>query len=282
MALGTGIDALFDDNFSGDENVQTLKMSEIEPNKNQPRRTFNEEALNELADSIREHGLIQPIIVRPAANGMTYEIVAGERRWKASRIAGLTEVPVIIRNVDDEEMSKIALIENIQRENLNPIEEAAAYKDLTDKYGMTHEELSKTIGKSRSYVSNMLRLLSLPEYVSDKLSRRELSVGHAKALLGLEDAEAIENVARKVVSDHLNVRQTEKMVSESMAEDAPARLKKVSLTYPYYVEMEAALKEALGRGVKITGNGEKGKITLEFYDDDDLRIIADALIGGEE
>ena len=165
MALGTGIDALFDDNFSGDENVQTLKMSEIEPNKNQPRRTFNEEALNELADSIREHGLIQPIIVRPAANGMTYEIVAGERRWKASRIAGLTEVPVIIRNVDDEEMSKIALIENIQRENLNPIEEAAAYKDLTDKYGMTHEELSKTIGKSRSYVSNMLRLLSLPEYV---------------------------------------------------------------------------------------------------------------------
>ncbi|MBR4345699.1 MAG: ParB/RepB/Spo0J family partition protein [Oscillospiraceae bacterium] len=282
MALGTGIDALFDDNFSGDENVQTLKMSEIEPNKNQPRRTFNEEALNELADSIREHGLIQPIIVRPAANGMTYEIVAGERRWKASRIAGLTEVPVIIRNVDDEEMSKIALIENIQRENLNPIEEAAAYKDLTDKYGMTHEELSKTIGKSRSYVSNMLRLLSLPEYVSDKLSRRELSVGHAKALLGLEDAETIENVARKVVSDHLNVRQTEKMVSESMAEDAPARQKKVSLTYPYYVEMEAALKEALGRGVKITGNGEKGKITLEFYDDDDLRIIADALIGGEE
>lgn len=282
MALGTGIDALFDDNFSGDENVQTLKMSEIEPNKNQPRRTFNEEALNELADSIREHGLIQPIIVRPAANGMTYEIVAGERRWKASRIAGLTEVPVIIRNVDDEEMSKIALIENIQRENLNPIEEAAAYKDLTDKYGMTHEELSKTIGKSRSYVSNMLRLLSLPEYVSDKLSRRELSVGHAKALLGLEDAETIENVARKVVSDHLNVRQTEKMVSESMAEDAPARQKKVSLSYPYYVEMEAALKEALGRGVKITGNGEKGKITLEFYDDDDLRIIADALIGGEE
>lgn len=282
MALGTGIDALFDDNFSGDENVQTLKMSEIEPNKNQPRRSFNEEALNELADSIREHGLIQPIIVRPAANGMTYEIVAGERRWKASRIAGLTEVPVIIRNVDDEEMSKIALIENIQRENLNPIEEAAAYKDLTDKYGMTHEELSKTIGKSRSYVSNMLRLLSLPEYVSDKLSRRELSVGHAKALLGLEDAETIENVARKVVSDHLNVRQTEKMVSESMAEDAPARQKKVSLTYPYYVEMEAALKEALGRGVKITGNGEKGKITLEFYDDDDLRIIADALIGGEE
>ncbi|MBQ4256379.1 MAG: ParB/RepB/Spo0J family partition protein [Oscillospiraceae bacterium] len=282
MALGTGIDALFDDNFSGDENVQTLKMSEIEPNKNQPRRTFNEEALNELADSIREHGLIQPIIVRPAANGMTYEIVAGERRWKASRIAGLTEVPVIIRNVDDEEMSKIALIENIQRENLNPIEEAAAYKDLTDKYGMTHEELSKTIGKSRSYVSNMLRLLSLPEYVSDKLSRRELSVGHAKALLGLEDAETIENVARKVVSDHLNVRQTEKMVSDSIAEDAPARQKKVSLTYPYYVEMEAALKEALGRGVKITGNGEKGKITLEFYDDDDLRIIADALIGGEE
>ncbi|MBP0954409.1 MAG: ParB/RepB/Spo0J family partition protein [Oscillospiraceae bacterium] len=282
MALGTGIDALFDDNFSGDENVQTLKMSEIEPNKNQPRRTFNEEALNELADSIREHGLIQPIIVRPAANGMTYEIVAGERRWKASRIAGLTEVPVIIRNVDDEEMSKIALIENIQRENLNPIEEAAAYKDLTDKYGMTHEELSKTIGKSRSYVSNMLRLLSLPEYVSDKLSRRELSVGHAKALLGLEDAETIENVARKVVSDHLNVRQTEKMVSDSIAEDAPARQKKVSLSYPYYVEMEAALKEALGRGVKITGNGEKGKITLEFYDDDDLRIIADALIGGEE
>lgn len=282
MALGTGIDALFDDNFSGDENVQTLKMSEIEPNKNQPRRTFNEEALNELADSIREHGLIQPIIVRPAANGMTYEIVAGERRWKASRIAGLTEVPVIIRNVDDEEMSKIALIENIQRENLNPIEEAAAYKDLTDKYGMTHEELSKTIGKSRSYVSNMLRLLSLPEYVSDKLSRRELSVGHAKALLGLENAETIENVARKVVSDHLNVRQTEKMVSDSIAEDAPARQKKVSLSYPYYVEMEAALKEALGRGVKITGNGEKGKITLEFYDDDDLRIIADALIGGEE
>ena len=213
MALGSGLDALFEDNAIENKESQTLRMSEIEPNKSQPRKAFDEEEIRGLAESIREHGLIQPIVVRPMPNGITYQIIAGERRWRACRVLGLTEVPVIIREMDDFEASQLAIIENVQRSDLNPVEEAAAYKELIDKYGMTQESLSKTMGKSRPYIANSMRLLALPDEVLEMLRNGDITTGHAKVLMSINDKMKMIMAAETVVKDKLSVRDTEKLAA---------------------------------------------------------------------
>lgn len=218
MALGNGLDALFEDNSAQSKDVQTLRMSEIEPNKGQPRKAFDENNIRELAESIREHGLIQPIIVRPMPNGITYQIIAGERRWRACRVLGLSEVPVIIREMDDREASQLAIIENVQREDLNPVEEAIAYRELIDNYGMTQETLAKAMGKSRPYISNSMRLLSLPDEALNLLRDGEITTGHAKALMAIEDDEKLMTALEEVVSGKLSVRDTEKLASKINSE----------------------------------------------------------------
>ncbi len=282
MALGSGLDALFEDNAVSANDVQTLRMSEIEPNKAQPRKDFDNDAITGLAESIREHGLIQPIIVRPMANGMTYQIVAGERRWRACRIAGLSEIPVIIREMDDFEVSQIAIIENVQRADLNPIEEAMAYKDLITTYNMTQESVAKVIGKSRPYIANMLRILNMPEDVQKMVRAGEITVGHAKALMSITDKNKVSAALEKVLADNLNVRQTEmlaaKLNSEFETEDVEAAAPEEKQLKNFYTEMELSLHEKLGRKIRISaGKGDKGSITLNFYDKEDLVRICDML-----
>ena len=212
--LGKGLDALFLDNTTENESsIKTLRITQIEPNKQQPRREFNQESLNELADSIAEHGIIQPIVVRPMSNG-TYQIVAGERRWRASRIAGLTEVPVVIKEIDDLATMELALIENLQREDLNPVEEAEGYRVLMNHYGMTQEQVAKRVGKSRPVVANAVRLLSLPDTAILYIKEGKLSTGHAKILAGLDDKQTAEDLALKIVDKGLTVRQAEQMVRQ--------------------------------------------------------------------
>lgn len=281
MSLGAGLDALFEDNAIDSREAQTLRMSEIEPNKSQPRKVFDEGALRELAESIREHGLIQPIVVRPMPNGMTYQIVAGERRWRACRILGLDEVPVIIKELDDFEMAQLAIIENVQRADLNPMEEAAAYKELVDTYKMNHETVAKVIGKSRSYITNALRLMSMPEQVQDYVREGKLSMGHAKAVMGLDSNEQIMQAAEQIVSDNMNVRQTEKMVSkmkQDSSDEKPVSNAKQT-QFNFYKEMELAISNMIKRKVIVKGNSEQhGTISVEFYDNSELRDISDALI----
>lgn len=281
MSLGAGLDALFEDNAIDSRDAQTLRMSEIEPNKSQPRKVFDEGALRELAESIREHGLIQPIVVRPMPNGMTYQIVAGERRWRACRILGLDEVPVIIKELDDFEMAQLAIIENVQRADLNPMEEAAAYKELVDTYKMNHETVAKVIGKSRSYITNALRLMSMPEQVQDYVREGKLSMGHAKAVMGLDSNEQIMQAAEQIVTDNMNVRQTEKMVSkmkQDSSDEKPVSNAKQT-QFNFYKEMELAISNMIKRKVIVKGNSEQhGTISVEFYDNSELRDISDALI----
>ena len=276
MAMARGLDALLGDNSAGDE-ILTLRIAQIEPNKDQPRKDFDDTKLNELAESIKENGLIQPIVVRTSTNGTTYRIIAGERRYRACRIAGLREVPVIVREADDALTMQLALIENIQREDLNPVEEARAIAELLNQ-GNTQETLAKYIGKSRSYVANSQRLLNLPEKALEKLAAGEITPGHAKALLGLTDEAKIEPALKEVISRDLNVRQTEKLVellnsADEEEEEKPARQKQNH----YYAETELALKEHLGRGVKIKGKDGKGTLTFEFYSDEDLTALANRL-----
>ncbi|MBQ7989920.1 MAG: ParB/RepB/Spo0J family partition protein [Oscillospiraceae bacterium] len=281
MALGKGFDDLFGDNntVAEGETITTLRLTEIEPNKDQPRSEFDQEKLTELADSIRANGVIQPIIVRPLANGLTYQIVAGERRWRAARIAGLTEIPVIIREVDDLQVSRIALIENIQREDLDPIEEAKAYRKLIEQYGMKHEELSKSVGKSRPYITNSLRLLTMPEFVTDLISSGDISVGHAKVLLGLVDKDDYGEALDKIQSGHLNVRQTEKLVEKLNSDDGTETIVPEN---KFYIETAMSLKEQTGRNVNIKSKGKEGRgqLTIDFYNDDDLKYIVNLLAGG--
>ncbi|MGN0459992.1 MAG: ParB/RepB/Spo0J family partition protein, partial [Ruminococcus sp.] len=217
--LGKGLSAIFMENESEDQNsTVTLKISEIEPNKDQPRTDFDDKALSELAESIALHGVLQPLLVRPLVYG-GYQIVAGERRYRASRMAGLTEVPVVIRELDDKETMELALIENLQRENLTPIEEAKGYKTLMDTYGFTQEQVSSSVGKSRSAVANSLRLLNLPEEIIDLLSQGKITGGHARALLSLESAEEMLKISREIIDKDLSVRQTEKLTQKAKKGD---------------------------------------------------------------
>lgn len=283
MALGQGLDALFEDNSTENRNdIQTLRIMEIEPNKSQPRKDFNQEEINGLAESIREHGLIQPIVVRPIPDTMTYQIVAGERRWRACRILGMTDIPVIIRELDDSEVSQIAIIENVQRSDLNPIEEAMAYRELTSVYGMTQEAVAKTIGKSRPYIANSLRLLSMPENVQLQVRSGEITVGHAKALMSIADKTRINDALDKVLNDSLNVRQTEKLAADINTEDDPGTFEFLEpeerQLRNFYTEMEISLHKKIGRRVKIAPRrGEKGAITIDFLDKEDLISITDCL-----
>lgn len=275
--LGKGLGSIFDNNIEELENadIRTLRISEIEPNAQQPRRIFDEEKLEELANSIREHGVIQPLIVRQKENG-NYEIVAGERRWRASRIAGLVEVPAIVRDYTQEQTMMIAMIENLQREDLNPIEEADGCKFLMEQCNMTQEQLAEKLGKSRSAVANCLRLLNLPEkarqYVSDGL----LSAGHARAVLAVENTDVAEQLAEKIVKNGMSVRQAE---AEARLCNMPPKTKseKKDETPDYISALERKITEAVGRKCKLTYTKQKGTLTLEYYGDDDLSQLLELL-----
>lgn len=277
--LGRGMDALFADNsfeeIEGNKSVVTLRLNDIEPNKNQPRQYFDDAALSELADSIKEHGVLQPLIVRPLADG-GYQLVAGERRWRASRLAGLSEVPVVVHSLTDAEVAVIALIENLQREDLNPIEEAEGISNLIEEYGFTQEQAAEKLGKSRSAVTNTLRLMSLPERVRGLVSDDFLSAGHARALLGLNDKSKIEETAEEIITKKLSVRETEKLVKQmnSSAAKAPKRKKKRDTIYD---EVELSLSDALGRKVTVKESGQGGKLEFEFFDKEDLQKLANLI-----
>lgn len=274
--LGKGLDSLFADNsieeLDEGKSVVTLRLNDIEPNKNQPRQVFDDDSLSELADSIRDHGVLQPLIVRPLSDG-SYQLVAGERRWRASRLAGLTEVPVIVRALTDSEVAVIALIENLQRENLNPIEEAEGISRLIEEYAFTQEQAAEKLGKSRSAVTNTLRLMALPERVRGLVSDDFLSAGHARALLGLTDKSRIEETADEIITKKLSVRETEKLVKQmNAAKEKTAKPKKARESI--YDEVELSLSDALGRKVTVKNSGKGGKLEFEFFDKEDLMKLA--------
>jgi ParB family chromosome partitioning protein len=277
--LGRGLDALFADN-SIEEIASTsavkLKIMDIEPNRDQPRKIFDEDALAELADSIAKHGVIQPLLVRPMPDG-SYQLVAGERRWRASRMAGLTEVPVVIKELSDDEAMALALIENLQREDLNAIEEAQGIKALMDTLSLTQDEAAERVGKSRPAVANALRLLKLPDSVIALVSDGKLSPGHARALLGFKDEQDIIETANLIIEKGLTVRDVEKLVKKRNKE--PKAEKPAARRASYYDEVELALTDFLGRKVKVgTKPGkESGVLEIDFFDKDDLTRLADAL-----
>lgn len=273
--LGFGLESLFDDNSAEVQVKRTLRISEIEPNRDQPRKFFSDEGIEALADSIREHGVLQPILVRPLPNG-SYQIVAGERRWRASRMAGLDEVPVNIKELDDFQTMQIAMAENLQRENLNPIEEAEGYKYLIDNFNMSKEQIAKIAGKSRSYISNSIRILSLPDFIIDALRDGKITSGHAKALLMFDDEKRMLETAAKAINGNLSVRQIEKLAKQSESSSKSGKPSKNSDSY--FTEMEISLREHLGRKVKVDYSKNKGVLILEFYDKNDLSAIADKLV----
>lgn len=277
--LGKGLDAIFMENESEDKNATvTLKISEIEPNRGQPRKDFDEAALAELAESISTHGLLQPMLVRPLIGG-GYQVVAGERRYRACRMAGLTEVPVIIRELDDAQTMQLALIENLQRENLNPLEEAGGYQTLMREYGFTQEEVARSVGKSRPAVANALRLLSLPEDISALVADGKISAGHARALLSLEDAELASKVAQNIIDNDLSVRQTERIVKTLKSAPKDEKPQPPVKKPTYYSEVELALTEYLGSRVTVAPlKGKQGGVLqIEFYSDEELQQIAGKL-----
>ena len=270
--LGKGVDALFLDN-AGEENAVTLPIDEIEPNRDQPRKTFDETALAELADSIRAHGVLQPLLVRPSADG-SYRLVAGERRYRAARMAGLTEVPVTVREMTDEEESVFALIENLQREDLNAIEEAEGLKQLIDTYGLTQEQAAARVGKSRTAVTNALRLLNLPQPVAALVKDGKISMGHARALLSVADEAELSRIADLIVQSGISVRETERLCKRAGQEKKSPERRKKSRD-KFYDEVELALSETLGRTVKVfVGNGGRGTLEIEFFGTDDLKKLA--------
>ena len=280
--LGRGLDTLFVEQtgFSGeDSGISTIRLSEIEPNLSQPRKEFEETALNELADSIAAHGVLQPLLVRPMKNGM-YQIVAGERRWRAARIAGLSEVPALIRELSDEETDQVALIENLQREDLNAVETAEGYKRLMDKYGMTQEQLSEAVGKSRPAVANTLRILNLPEEVLPLVSAGKLSAGHAKAILSAPEDKRVE-LAKAIVSGELSVREAEKMAAKLGKEVKLTTPKQTKEKFPkdkFYREMQVAMTEELGRPFKINETEKGGTIELPFYNKEELADFCERIL----
>ena len=270
--LGKGLDALFADNAPEDEQkpAVTLRLTEIEPNREQPRKEFDPDALAQLADSIKRHGVLQPLVVRPIPGTGTYQIVAGERRWRAARMAGLADVPVVIRELDDSETAEIALIENLQREDLNPIEEAEGYDGLMNTFKLTQDEISRRVGRSRPAVANALRLLSLPAPVLDLVKKGELSAGHARTLLSLDDPDHMALLASRIVSEGLSVRSVEKLLKK---QDRPARPAAVKARSVLASEVERSLSEQLGRKVTVQEGPSKGVLQVEFYGDDDLKQL---------
>ena len=276
--LGKGLSAIFIENDAENSNeAVTLRISDIEPNRDQPRKEFDEQALAELSQSIMQHGVLQPILVRPLPLG-GYQIVAGERRYRASRMAGLTEIPAVIRELSDNETMELALIENLQREDLTPIEEAKGYKTLMDTYSMSQEQVAQTVGKSRPAVANTMRLLLLPDDVIEMVESGELSSGHARALLPLENKALISDIAKDVVAKNLTVRQVEKFVKD-LLKTKPAKPKKEIKKPSYFCEVELALSEYLGNKVVVTPSkdGEGGTLAIDFYSLDELKDLANKL-----
>ena len=270
--LNQKFDSIFDDNsFDEDEGITTLKLTDIEPNKSQPRKNFDIEALNTLADSIRQNGIIQPLLVRSMPDG-TYQIVAGERRWRAAKMAGLNEVPVFIKELSDIQAQQIALIENLQRENLNPIEEANGYKELMDRFGMTQEDVARVVGKARSSIANSLRLLSLPPIIAEMVSNNELSAGHCKVLLGVKNNKDMVELAHRAAGKDVSVREMERMVKSLDKPEKPEKKKET-----FYVEAEISRSKALETNVSIIPGKKKSTIQIEFYNDEDLTDIINRL-----
>ena len=271
--LGKGLDALFMDNSVEESSITPvkLKIMDIEPNRDQPRKIFDDAALGELADSIAKHGVIQPLLVRPLKDG-GYQLVAGERRWRASRMAGLTEVPVVIKELSDSETVELAMVENLQREDLNPLEEALGYKYMMDKLGITQDEAAQKVGKSRPAVANALRLLKLPEELQKMVEDKTLSPGHARALLSYDTKEKMLEIANLIIKKGLSVREVEKM--SRTAEKRPKTSKKAKRD-TFYDEVELALGENTGRKVKV--NETSKKLEIEFFDKDDLAKIVKSL-----
>ncbi len=277
--LGQGLDTLFgvtsrnesSSEAEGTSEVRMIKTSLIEPRRDQPRKNFDREQLQALANSISEHGVIQPIIVVEGQNGY-YSIIAGERRWRASKLAGLTEMPAIVRTYDELQIAEVALIENLQREDLNPIEEAMGYKTLMEKFSMTQDKVSERVGKSRSNIANMLRLLSLEEEIKEMLAESKLSMGHARALLSLPEGKERVQAAKRIISEGLNVRQAENLGKEIPKK--PEKLKKGKESL--YPDVERTLSQKYGTKVKIKGN-RKGKVEIEFYSVADLTRLVDLL-----
>lgn len=279
--LGKGLDALFLDNSTENQSgsVTQLSLNEIEPNREQPRKHFDEAALSELSESIAMHGVIQPLLVRPISDG-GYQLIAGERRWRASRMAGLTQVPVVIREMSDSEAMELALIENLQREDLNPVEEAEGLKLLMDTYSLTQEQAAERVGKSRPAVANALRLLSLPAKVIGLLKEGKLSSGHARALLPLRDEKTMLLLCKEIEEKDLSVRETERIVKNLLSEKKEKKEKKPKKRDPYYDECELSIREALGRKANINlAKGDKGTIEIEFFGKDDLKKILKSLAG---
>lgn len=285
--LGRGLDAIFLDNslteetVNNDEKITKVKISLVDPKRDQPRKHFDKEALDQLAASIVENGLLQPILVREYGEGR-YQIIAGERRFRACKLAGLTEIPAIVLERDDKNAAQIALIENVQRENLNPVEEALAYKALAEEYGMTQEELSQKVGKSRSAIANAVRLLDLPEEILTMVASKELSAGHARTLLGVKNKDAMILLAQRAVEEDLSVRVLEQLVKlankphkPEVDEDEPLPI------VDYFRELELRLQRHLGRKVKIDGKGRKKTITLSYEDNEDLDEILKLLCGSD-
>jgi ParB family chromosome partitioning protein len=288
--LGKGLSSIFADNYtesvvSKKESITTLKLSQLEPKSDQPRKYFDSDALEALADSISQHGLIQPIVVRRTELGF-YQIIAGERRFRASKMAGLSEVPVVIVDADELKSAELSLIENIQREDLNPVEEALAYRTLMERFNLTQEQVAAQVGKSRSAVANMMRLLDLPNAVLELLSEGSLTTGHARALLGLEREEDMISLADQIVAREMTVREVEKAVKHinaaleeaddtpSIEETAETKLRRVHIK-----ELENRLLSTLGRKVKITNSSKKRVIELAYNDDDDLEELLKSLCG---
>lgn len=273
--LGKGLGALMLENNVDDMvSTSTLPINEIIPNKEQPRKTFDEGALQELADSITVHGVLQPLLVRPLLSG-GYQLIAGERRWRASRMAGLKEVPVIIRELSDSEAMEIAIIENLQREDLNPIEEAEGLQALIDKCDYTQEQVAVSVGKSRPAITNALRLLKLPEEVRQMTKEGEISAGHARALLAFDNQAIMYEVAKQIVSDKLTVRDVERLAKRPTK--SAEKKQNAKHRDSFYDEVELSLTDVLGRRVKVYNGRSKGTLEIEFYSLDDLKDIANAI-----
>ena len=274
--LGKGLGALLLENTTEDMvATNTLPISEIIPNKEQPRKTFDEAALSELAESIKQHGVLQPLLVRPLADG-GYQLVAGERRWRASRMAGLREIPVVVKELTDTETMEIAIIENLQREDLNPIEEAEGLQALIDKCGFTQEDIAASVGKSRPAIANSLRLLRLPPEVRDMTRNGIISAGHARALLALDGEAVIYEAAQNIVKNKLTVRDVERLVKIKDKEKVVSQ-KRYKRRDSFYDEVELTLSEVLGRRVKVYNGKGKGTLEIEFYSQEDLKNIANKL-----
>ena len=273
--LGKGLSALFGEEFNDETQLNAIKLRDIEPNPNQPRREFDPVALEELAESIRQNGIITPITVRKA--GESYQIIAGERRWRAARMAGLDEIPAYVLDVDEREAYQYALVENLQRQDLNPIEEALGYQRLMEDYGYSQEKAGEKVGRSRSYIANALRLLTLPQIITDMIASGALSAGHGRALVVLDEQKAME-AAKSILEKELSVRETEKLVKRLLEEVPDAEEEKKEDTVAMYVrELERNLASSTGHKVTIKHGRKKGKLTIEYYGNDDLDKICAAL-----